>query len=190
MITLATKVTLLRMFIAPVVILLLYFQGPVTCVLATIAFVFAAITDWFDGWIARRQHMVTNMGKFLDPLADKVLICAVFIMFVELGWAPAWVVAIIVCRELIITGLRTVALDEGIVMAADKFGKCKTVLQMLAIVPLTLHYGVFGLDLTGLGTVFLYLSMGMAVFSCYNYCRGFLLSFRERHSAPAERGND
>ena len=94
MLNLANKITLLRILMTPLVVLLLYFEGPVACILATLAFIFASLTDWADGYIARRSNMVTSMGKFLDPLADKVLICSVLIMFVALGWAPAWVVYI------------------------------------------------------------------------------------------------
>lgn len=176
--TLATKVTLLRILLVPIVIVCLYNEGPTACLIAVAAFVAAAVTDWLDGFLARRQNQVTNMGKFLDPLADKVLICSVLIMFVMLSWAPAWVVIIIVCRELIITGLRTIALDEGIVMAADKYGKLKTVFQMIAIVPLMIHYPLFGMDLNPVGTFFLYLAMVMAVFSCGNYCRKFYLGLK------------
>ena len=104
MFNLANKLTLLRMLLVPLVIVLLYFQGPVTCVLAALAFIAASITDWADGYVARRNNMVTSMGKFLDPLADKVLICSVLIMFCTLGWAEAWVVILIVCRELVVTG--------------------------------------------------------------------------------------
>lgn len=144
MFNLANKITLLRILMAPLVVILLYFEGPVFCVLAALAFIFASITDWVDGYIARRENMVTSMGKFLDPLADKVLICSVLIMFVKLGWAPAWVVIVIVCRELVVTGLRAMAIDEGVVLAADYFGKAKTVLQIFAVVPLMLHYPHIG----------------------------------------------
>ena len=140
MFNLANKLTLLRMLLVPLVIVLLYFQGPVTCVLAALAFIAASITDWADGYVARRNNMVTSMGKFLDPLADKVLICSVLIMFCTLGWAEAWVVILIVCRELVVTGLRAIAIDEGIVLAADRYGKLKTVLQIAAIIPMLLHY--------------------------------------------------
>ena len=91
MITLATKITLLRILLVPIVVILLYFPCKITCFLAALAFIAAALTDWFDGDIARSRHLVTNMGKFLDPLADKVLICSVLIMLVNLGWAPAWI---------------------------------------------------------------------------------------------------
>ena len=158
------------MMIVPLVVLLLYFEGPVVCVLATLAFMFAAFTDWVDGYIARKNNMVTSMGKFLDPLADKVLICSVLIMFVHLGWIPAWITIAIVCRELIVTGLRAIAIDEGIVLAADKFGKLKTVFQIIAIVPLMLHYDYFNFNLNLIGTVFLYLALLLAVISGVNYC--------------------
>ena len=139
-----------------------------------------------DGYIARRRNMVTSMGKFLDPLADKVLICSVLIMFVHLHWAPAWVVIVMVCRELIVTGLRAIAMDEGIVLAADKFGKAKTVLQICAIIPLTLHYPYWGYELWRYGEWLLYLAMLMAIFSCINYCVGFYGKQRKQASAAAE----
>ena len=144
MFNLANKLTLLRMLLVPLVIVLLYFQGPVTCVLAALAFIAASIPDWADGYVARRNNMVTSMGKFLDPLADKVLICSVLIMFCTLGWAEAWVVILIVCRELVVTGLRAIAIDEGIVLAADRYGKLKTVLQTVALVLFILPLGAVG----------------------------------------------
>lgn len=173
MLNLANKITLLRILMTPLVVVLLYFQGPTLCIFAALVFIFAAITDWMDGYIARHSGMVTSMGKFLDPLADKVLICSVLIMFVQLGWAPAWVVIVIVCRELVVTGLRAMAIDEGIVLAADKFGKAKTVLQIAAIIPITLHYPIFGFELWPIGEALLYASMLVAVFSGVNYCRYF-----------------
>lgn len=169
MLNLANKITLLRILMVPLVVFFLYLQGPVFCTLAAVAFVFAAITDWLDGYIARRFNLVSSMGKFLDPLADKVLICSVLIMFVHLGWAPAWVVIIIVCRELVVTGLRALAIDEGIVLAADRFGKAKTVLQIVAIVPLMLHYPILGFELWPVGEALLYAAMVLAVFSAGNY---------------------
>ena len=170
----------------PLIIVLLYFEGPVFCFLAALAFAFASLTDWVDGYIARRRNMVTSMGKFLDPLADKVLVCSVLIMFVHLQWAPAWVVIVMVCRELIVTGLRAIARDEGIVLAADKFGKAKTVLQICAIIPMTLHYPYWGHELWRVGEWLLYLAMLMAIFSCINYCVGFYGKQRKQASAAAE----
>lgn len=170
MLNLANKISILRILMTPLVVVLLYFPGQITCILAALVFIFAAITDWMDGYIARKSNTITSMGKFLDPLADKLLICSVLIMFAKLDWAPAWVVIVIVCRELMITGLRALALDEGIVLAADRFGKAKTVLQICAIVPLTLHYPLFGLDVTAIGLGLLYAAMLVALYSGCNYC--------------------
>ncbi len=173
MFNLANKLSLLRILMTPFVVLLLYFPGPVTCTLAVLVFIFAAFTDWMDGYVARRYNTVTSMGKFLDPLADKLLICSVLIMFAMLGWAPAWVVIVIVCRELVVTGLRAMAIDEGIVLAADKFVKAKTVLQMLAIIPLTLHFPICGWRLWPVGEALLYAAMLVAIYSGINYCMYF-----------------
>lgn len=170
MFNLANKITLLRILMTPLVVALLYFPGKFTCVLAALVFVFAAITDWIDGYVARRSNTVTSMGKFLDPLADKLLICSVLIMFTRLGWAPAWVVIVIVCRELLVTGLRAMAIDEGITLAADRFGKAKTVLQIAAIIPITLHYPMFGTDIAEAGLWLLYAAMLVAIYSGVNYC--------------------
>lgn len=170
MFNLANKLSLLRIFLTPLVILLLYFPGKITCSLAVLVFIFASATDWLDGYVARRLNTVTSMGKFLDPLADKLMISSILIMFAYLQWAPAWVVIVIVCRELVVTGLRAMAVDQGIVLAADKFGKAKTVLQILAIIPLTLHFPIFGVDFWILGEWLLYLAMLVAIFSGANYC--------------------
>ena len=163
MFNLANKLTLLRMLLVPLVIVLLYFEGPVTCVLATLAFIAASITDWADGYVARRNNMVTSMGKFLDP--------------------QAWVVILIVCRELVVTGLRAIAIDEGIVLAADRYGKLKTVLQIAAIIPMLLHYPYWGVRLWPIGEIILYLALIMSVVSCVNYCYGFYRKVAAKNAA-------
>lgn len=184
MFNLANQLSLLRILMTPLVIVLLYFPGKLSCWIAVLVFIFAAFTDWLDGFIARRSNMVTSMGKFLDPLADKVLICSVLIMFVKLGWAPAWVVIVIVCRELVVTGLRAIAIDEGIVLAADKFGKAKTVLQILAIIPLTLHFPIFGVEIWPVGEIALYAAMVVAIVSGVNYCSYF---YRHTKDNPGQK---
>ncbi len=171
---LATKITIFRILITPLIVFLLYFEGPLYCFLAAIAFVVASLSDWVDGYIARRENMVTSLGKFLDPLADKILICSVLIMLVGHGWIPTWVAIVIVCRELVVTGLRAIARDEGIVLAADAYGKAKTVLQAFALVPLLIHYPVLGMDLQPIALFLLYASTALAVFSGVNYVYSFL----------------
>ena len=130
MFNLANQLTLARIFFVVPIVLLLYFPGRLTCFLATLLFGIASLTDYLDGHIARKSNMVTSFGKFLDPLADKLLICSILIMFVELRWIPGWVTIIIIVRELAVTGLRAMAADEGVVIAADKYGKIKTVMQI------------------------------------------------------------
>lgn len=173
MFNLANKLTLLRILAVPVMVLLLHFPNRVSCFAAVCVFIAASVTDMVDGIIARRGNMVTNFGKFLDPLADKLLIGSVLIMLARLDWAPAWVVVVIICRELAVTGLRAAAVDQGLVLAADRFGKLKTILQTVALIPLVLHYPTFGLDPAGIGVPLLYLALAMTVFSGANYLYNF-----------------
>ena len=170
---LANKITLFRILMSPLVIVLLYFEGPFFCFLAALVFVLAIFSDWLDGYIARNGNMVTSLGKFLDPLADKVLICSSLIMLVGLDWIPAWITIVIVCRELVVTGLRAIAMDEGIVLAADNYGKLKTILQACAMIPLLIHYPVWGIDLQPYAMVLLYIAMFLAVWSGANYIYNF-----------------
>ena len=186
----ANKITMIRVVLVPIFMVLFMIDNVMCHYAALGVFVLASITDAIDGHVARKYNQVTTFGKFVDPLADKVLICSVLIMLVNLGWAPAWVVLIIVCRELIITGLRAIAIDEGIVMAADRYGKLKTVLQICAIIPLILNYPFFGINLHLIGLIFLYLSMFMALYSCYNYCRKFIFAFREIHAGETDGGGN
>jgi CDP-diacylglycerol--glycerol-3-phosphate 3-phosphatidyltransferase len=173
MFNLANKLTLARILVIPVLVLLLSFPNRVSCFLAMVLFLLASLTDLVDGLVARRRHMVTNFGKFLDPLADKLLIGSVLVMLVDLAWAPAWVVVLILCRELAVTGLRAAAMDQGFVIAADRFGKLKTILQITALTPLVLHYPIYGFDPATLGTWLLYLALLVTVLSGANYLYNF-----------------
>lgn len=112
---------------------------PITDLIAAIIFILASTTDWLDGYYARRYKLVTNLGKFLDPLADKLLITAAFISLVELQMMPAWMAIVIISREFAVTGIRLVAAAEGSVIAASPLGKLKTVFQIIAISALMLH---------------------------------------------------
>ncbi len=189
---LANKITLSRIFIVIPIVILLYFQNKAFCLLATILFILGAATDAIDGHIARKEKMVTSFGKFLDPLADKLLICSILIMFVQLGWVQAWVTIIIICREMLVTGLRAMAADQGVVIAADKYGKAKTIVQILALIPLTLHYPWFGFDPTPLGEVLLYIALALTVISGANYLWGFHNHWMVEHKRPSppEDGQD
>ncbi len=173
---LANKITLARIATVPGILLLLHWPSPWTCLLAAVLFIGAAVTDLADGHIARSRNMVSNLGKFLDPLADKLLTLSTLVMLTSLTdeqgapWIPAWVVIVIMAREFLVTGLRAMAVEQGMVLAADIFGKVKTVLQCAAIVPLVLHYPLFGWNPQPLGMVLLYIALAMTVFSGVNYC--------------------
>ena len=173
MLNLANKITLFRIVLVPLIIVLLYFEGKVACLVAALFFGIASITDFIDGVVARRSNNVTSFGKFLDPLADKVLVSSVLIMLVQLEWVDAWVAIIIICRDIMITGLRAIAADEGVVIAADTFGKIKTVLQLAALFPLLIHYPLFGFDPVPIGQFLLYTALALTVFSGINYLYKF-----------------
>lgn len=173
MLNLPNALTIFRICAVPFIVALLYFPGRATCVLATVFFLVAILTDLADGFIARKYNLVTNFGKFLDPIADKILIASVMIMLVQLNWIPGWIAIIVIAREIMVTGLRAIAADKGHVIAADKYGKMKTIMQSVALVPLLYHYPVFGLDCASLGQVLLFIAMLLTVYSGWNYLHGF-----------------
>ena len=138
---LPNKLTILRVCMIPFfVAALLYDEGASHSmrILADVIFIAASLTDMLDGKIARKYNLVTNFGKFMDPLADKLLVCSALICLIELEQLPAWVVIIIISREFIISGFRLVASDNGVVIAASYWGKFKTVFQMAAVILLIL----------------------------------------------------
>lgn len=175
------KITLSRIFLIPIFIILLSVpfnwgewtigdnQLPVAHFAAALLFIIAAATDWVDGYYARKYDLVTNLGKFLDPLADKLLVSAALILLVEMGLAPAWVVILIISREFAVTGLRLVASGEGIVLAASNMGKLKTATQMVAIAVLLLHNFPFSYIGFPFGTVMLYIALFFTVLSGCDY---------------------
>ena len=128
------KLSLLRILMIPIFCVCFYWNFPYHYLVSAIIFVVAACTDFLDGYIARKQNIVTDFGKLMDPLADKLLVCAAMICLVETGQIPSWVVIIIISREFIISGFRLIASDNGIVIAASYWGKFKTVFQMVMIV--------------------------------------------------------
>ena len=170
---LPNSLTLFRVACIPVLVLLLFFPHKVTSFLAAVVFGLASLSDLLDGFLARRQQLVTNFGKFLDPLADKLVVSAALIMLIPLGRAPAWMVVVIVGRELAITGLRSVAVSEGKVISADELGKKKMVFQIVAILGLLLHYEYFGINFHAVGMFFLWLAVALTLWSGFNYFRRF-----------------
>lgn len=176
---LPNQLTLSRILTVPVIVVLLMYEGKWTCFAAGLVFAVAGFTDLIDGYLARKDNQITSLGKFLDPLADKMLVSSVLIMLVQLGWVPGWVAIIIICRDVMVMGLRAVAADDGIVIAADKYGKFKTVLQLVALEPLILHYDLLGLPVHAIGLTLLYISLVLTVFSGCNYFVGFYRQWRD-----------
>lgn len=131
---LANKLTLIRIILVPVFFVFIVAEIPYGTVIATIIFIIASITDKLDGYIARSRNQITNFGKFMDPLADKLLVTAALITLVELKIVPSWAAFIIIAREFAVSGLRTIAASEGIVLAASNLGKLKTATQIVAII--------------------------------------------------------
>lgn len=132
---LANKLTIIRMILVPVFLVFLAIKGmPYGKSIATVIFILAALTDKLDGYIARSRNQITRFGKFMDPLADKLLVTAALVSLVEFQVLPAWAAMIIIAREFAVTGLRSVAAAEGIVIAASGWGKAKTVTQIVAII--------------------------------------------------------
>ncbi|MCG6982612.1 MAG: CDP-diacylglycerol--glycerol-3-phosphate 3-phosphatidyltransferase [Deltaproteobacteria bacterium] len=170
---LPNSLTLFRIACIPVLVILLFFPHKATSFLAALVFALASISDLLDGFLARRQQLVTTLGKFLDPLADKLIVSSALIMLVPLGRAPAWMVVVIVGRELAITGLRSMAVSEGKVISADKLGKKKMVFQIVAILGLLLHYEYFGINFHAVGMFFLWLAVILTLWSGINYFRTF-----------------
>lgn len=162
------KLTIARMILVPffVLFILTGWGGDANRYICLAIFVVASITDWFDGHLARKNNLVTNFGKFMDPLADKLLVCSALICMIELDRLPAWFVIIIIAREFIISGFRLVASDNGIVIAASYWGKFKTVFQMAMIIVLIADFGgVFDV----IGEILIWIALALTLISLFDY---------------------
>jgi CDP-diacylglycerol--glycerol-3-phosphate 3-phosphatidyltransferase len=175
-------ITLVRIAMIPVFLYFTYAESRVNSFVAGLVYAVTGTTDFLDGWIARKKGLVTVIGKFLDPLADKLIVMAALVMLVHLGRVPAWIVIVIMAREFMVTGLRTIAMSEGIVIAAGQEGKHKTAFQVAAITFLIIHYTYpidmlffsFDLDANRVGTLLLYASAVLSVWSAWIYFRDFV----------------
>lgn len=165
---LPNKLTVCRVALIPFFVVFLLYPDltKYSNYIAAAIFIIASLTDYADGKIARKYNLVTNFGKFMDPLADKLLVCAAMICLVEMGKLAAWIVIVIMSREFIISGFRLVASDNGIVIAASWWGKIKTVSQMVMII---LLIGDFGGVFTMLEQVFIYIALILTVISLIDY---------------------
>lgn len=166
---LPNKLTLFRVILIPFFVFFLlapYFEGYGNYIAVAI-FIVASLTDMLDGKIARKYNLVTNFGKFMDPLADKLLVCSAMICLISTGQLAAWIVIIIIAREFIISGFRLIASDNGIVIAASYWGKFKTTFQMLMVIVLILN--IPNQFFTVLGTILTYIALALTIISLIDY---------------------
>jgi CDP-diacylglycerol--glycerol-3-phosphate 3-phosphatidyltransferase len=170
---LPNSLTLFRLVCIPAVVICLYFPGRAASFLAALFFGLAFVTDFLDGYFARRYGDVTNLGKFLDPLADKILVSVTMIMLISLHRIPVWVVMLIIAREMAVTGLRGIAVVEGVVIPASALGKYKTLSQALTTLCLCLHYEYFGVNFHTVGMVLLWVALFLTLWSGWAYFQTF-----------------
>lgn len=176
--------TMMRIAAIPLLAALLLSPSKESGFWAAAVFALASITDWLDGYLARRMGIVTVFGKFLDPIADKLIVMAVMVMILPFGRVPAWMVLVILGREMIITGLRGIASSEGIVIQASDLGKFKTIFQIVAILGLVLHYDYnwfFGIahplltvNMHNVGMFYLWIATILTIWSGVDYLARFI----------------
>lgn len=172
--TLPNFLSFFRILIIPVLVYLLTYTDRVSAILAAILFLLGSATDYFDGYLARRNRSVSDLGKILDPLADKLMVASALIMLTALDRVgepsvPAWLVVVIIAREIAVTVLRGIALTEGIVMQAETLGKYKFILEAFGVTGLIVHYTYWRIDFFAAGIYFLVLAAVIAVWSGINY---------------------
>jgi CDP-diacylglycerol--glycerol-3-phosphate 3-phosphatidyltransferase len=170
---LPNAITMLRIGIIPVLFLLLLSPGPTESLIIAGIFVVAALTDLLDGYIARRYQIVTTMGKFLDPIADKLIVNTAMILMIPLGRIPAWIVAVIIIRDFTVDGIRTIASSEGVIIQSSRLAKQKTLCQIVAVTALMIHYPFLGADAHLVGIVILYVALFLTLYSGLDYLMKF-----------------
>jgi CDP-diacylglycerol--glycerol-3-phosphate 3-phosphatidyltransferase len=163
------QLTLFRIAAVPIIIILMLFPNRICTLIAGLLFSAAAITDYLDGFLARKRGLVTTLGKVMDPVADKLLVSSAFIMLTALGWVPAWMACIIIGRELAVTGLRNIIAEKGEDLSASNLGKYKTGFQIAAIIPLMIHYPFLGLNVQIIGNLFLWGALVFTIWSGADY---------------------
>lgn len=191
---LPNMLTLARIAVIPVFVWFISEGDPFYSLMSAAVFAGASITDVVDGYLARRWNMITVTGKLMDPLADKLIAMAAFVMLVQLGRLESWVVIILLARELIVSGLRMIAATEGMVIAAGQEGKWKTSVQLVAVIALCIHYphplnllfATYPVDWNQIGRLLMYGSMVLSVWSAANYFRAFLGMLARRGSGGEE----
>ena len=166
---LPNTITLLRIGIVPFLFVLLSSPGEFWSLILAILFVIASITDVFDGYFARKYNLITTMGKFLDPIADKLIINTAMILMIPIGRIPAWIVAITIIRDLIVDVIRSIASSEGYYIQASSLGKQKTLAQNIAVTALMINFSIFGVNAHDVGMVILCIALFLTIYSGFDY---------------------
>jgi CDP-diacylglycerol--glycerol-3-phosphate 3-phosphatidyltransferase len=185
-------ISLARIAAIPFVLALIDDSDPLRSLWACLLFLVASVSDALDGFLARRHGMITVVGKFLDPLADKLLVMAVLVYMVRIGRVPDWIAVLLIGREIAITGLRGIAISEGLVIAASRFGKNKTVFQLIGISFLILHFPYpllftnIVIDFHSVGLTVIYVSLVFSLFSALQYFQFFLKAAEAKRARERE----
>lgn len=166
---LPNAITMLRIGIIPVLFFLLLSPDSTGSLVIAGIFVIASLTDLLDGYIARRYQIVTTMGKFLDPIADKLVVNTAMILMIPIGRIPAWIVAIIIVRDFTVDGIRTIASSEGVIIESSRLAKQKTLCQVVAVTALMIHYPFLGADAHLVGIAILYVALFLTLYSGLDY---------------------
>ncbi len=177
--TLSNRITVFRIFLVPIFVASFFLEQPYSYYATAILFAIAGWSDWFDGYLARTRGEETAFGRFLDPVADKLLVTVALIMLVDAHLASAVLVLIIICREIIISALREWLAERGTVVHVSQMGKWKTVIQMCAIEGLLIHETIYGFPFHDAGTALLWLAMLLSVWSGYEYLKGAIPAFKK-----------
>lgn len=189
--SLPNMLTMGRVAAVPVLVLLMLGEGRWFSFLAALLFTLVCITDLVDGYLARKMNIVTNIGKFLDPLADKLIVITALVMLIPMGRIYAWIVVVIIAREVAVTGLRAIAQESGVIIDASELGKMKTASQISAIIPLLLHhsnYPYFNIDFQAIGSVVIWFALAMTLWSGYDYFKTYYLGVMNSDSIDEEQG--
>jgi len=169
MFNLPNTITMFRLGVIPILFGLLLSPGPAMSLVIAILFIAAALTDILDGYIARRFQIVTTMGKFLDPIADKLIVNTAMILMIPIDRIPAWIVAVIIIRDFAVDGIRNIAASDGLIIQASPLGKRKMLCQIFAVSALMIHYPFIGIDAHRVGMVILVIALFLTVTSGVDY---------------------
>lgn len=177
---LPNTITLIRISVVPFLFILLSSPGEFWSLILAVIFLIASFTDFIDGYVARKYQLVTILGKFLDPIADKLIINTAMILMIPINRIPAWIVAITIMRDLLVDWIRSIASCEGIFIQASPLGKQKTFVQIMAVTALIAHYSVFGVDAHAVGLVILYVAFFLTIYSGMDYFIKFYRHWAEK----------